>query len=428
MQQLKAQESSSTQEGVLKFKILDLGHNNQIYYAYDDSTPVITMDISFKGAGYALDNNDLGISYALLYMLKQYEVGQNSQKLKNIIEENGIQIEFSIDQENFYISLKTIKQNLKVMQEILQIFLNPKFYDEKLLTQVKENLLQKYKINMGNAHFVANINQNKTLFANSDLDKNPYGNATSHKNITVKNLEKIAQERFTKNNMILSVSGNITQIELEKFYTKITKNLTENFRLRYKPYAHHYKPSEQQHKLAKDQVLIRAYFPSIAKNNSNFYKYYIANYLIGGAGLNSILTKEIREKHGLTYSIYSYFDIYNDFSIWVCEMSTDKNKAEEALKILRATLANIQKHGFSDEEISRAKEYLVGSFDIYFSSNDKVSSYLQDAMLRNISPVLIRNRNNIISSYNAAEINDIVKKFINVENISYLVVGEVEKK
>ena len=122
---------------------------------------------------------------------------------------------------------------------------------------------------------------------------------------------------------------------------------------------------------------------------------------------------------------YSYFDIYNDLSVWVCELSTDKSKYEDALKTLKKVFAKIHKDGFTKDEIDRAKQYLIGNFNIYFNSNEKISSYLQESILRGVSPILIRNRNKIINSYSVEEINQITKKFIIPKNISYITVGEI---
>lgn len=413
----------------LKFKILDIGHNKQLYYSYDDSTPVITLDIAFKNAGYALDQkDDFGLTYSLLYMFKQYELGQDPQKLKNIIEENGIKLDFSADQENFYISAKVIKQNLKTLVNVLNNFLSAKFYDQKILNQTKDNLLQNYKTNLGNAHFLANIKQQELLFEGSDLGNIPYGTKETHDNITLTKLSESIHYRFTKNNMIISVSGNITESKVKTVYDDLTEDLKSRSNLKYTSYKNNYTPKNQNYPLAKEQILIKAYFPSIAKNHNNFYQYYIANHIIGGSGLNSILSREVREKKGLTYSIYSYFDIYNDFSVWVCELSTDRNKYQEALQVLQSVFKEINENGFTEEEVVRAKKYLIGNFNIYFNENEKISSYLQDSMLRGVTPILIRNRNKIINSYSVEDINKTVKKFIVPENISYITIGELEEK
>ena len=44
----------------------------------------------------------------------------------------------------------------------------------------------------------------------------------------------------------------------------------------------------------------------LSRNDKDYFSARIANYVLGGGGFQSRLYKEIREKNGLVYSIYSY--------------------------------------------------------------------------------------------------------------------------
>jgi zinc protease len=56
---------------------------------------------------------------------------------------------------------------------------------------------------------------------------------------------------------------------------------------------------------AQAQVLIGQ--PGIARNDPDFFPLFVGNYILGGGGFVSRLTTEVREKRGLSYSVYSYF-------------------------------------------------------------------------------------------------------------------------
>ena len=43
-----------------------------------------------------------------------------------------------------------------------------------------------------------------------------------------------------------------------------------------------------------------------AKTHEDYYNLMVANYILGGSGFGSWLMEEIREKRGLSYSVYSY--------------------------------------------------------------------------------------------------------------------------
>jgi len=107
------------------------------------------------------------------------------------------------------------------------------------------------------------------------------------------------------------------------------------------------------------------------------------------------------------------------------ELSTDKKNYKKAIKLLKETLTSISQDGLSQEDLDRAKKYLVGSFAIYFNTNEKVSSYLLNAKIKKISPSLIRSRNSIINSYSLEEINQALKKLVRPDEISIVTVGDI---
>ncbi len=285
--------------------------------------------------------------------------------------------------------------------------------------------MQYYEINKGNANFIVNQRYEQILFEGTDFAKNPYGNIKTMSNIELDDLYNFTSNRFTADNFNLVISGNISKQDAIDVYYKIAKNLAKKNKLTYIKYNNQYRYHQENIDIDKEQIVIKAYIPTIAKNHNNYYKYYIANYVIGGSGLNSILSQILREEQGLTYSVYSYFENYNDFSVWVIELSTNKENYQKALKLLNDTLENIAKNGISAEDLQRAKKYLTGSFAIYFNTNERISAFLLDMKLKNISPSIIRTRNNLLNSFELGEINQIIKKLIKPSEISIITAGKL---
>ena len=222
------------------------------------------------------------------------------------------------------------------------------------------------------------------------------------------------------------ISGNISKKEAIAIYQKIEKSIATKHNLSYITFNNQYQTHKENIEIEKDQIVIKAYIPTVAKNHNNFYKYYIANYIIGGSGLNSILSQSLREDNGLTYSVYSYFDNYNDFSVWVIELSTNKKNYSKAIKLLNSTLKKVVNNGIKKEDLIRAKKYLTGSFDIYFNTNARVSAFLLDMKLKSISPSITKTRNNLINSYELDEINQVIKKLVKPKELSIITAGKLK--
>ena len=66
------------------------------------------------------------------------------------------------------------------------------------------------------------------------------------------------------------------------------------------------------------QSVIRFGQSGIKRNDPEFFAAYIMNYVLGGGGFESRLYREVREKRGLAYSVYTYSSRINILgSLWV---------------------------------------------------------------------------------------------------------------
>ena len=102
----------------------------------------------------------------------------------------------------------------------------------------------------------------------------------------------------------------------------------------------------------------------------------MANYIFGGSGFGSMLMREIREKEGLAYSVYSYLQPYEDFGILKIGMQTENKNLKKSLDILKQQITNLKNMDFNDKEVNLAKVGLLRSFKVRFDTNKKILSTL----------------------------------------------------
>lgn len=127
-------------------------------------------------------------------------------------------------------------------------------------------------------------------------------------------------------------------------------------------------PSTQSH------VLLGA--PGMARNDPDYFPLFVGNFILGGSGLISRLSQEIREKQGLSYSVYSYFSPLRQRGPFVMGLQTKNAERARATQLMRATLARFMDEGPSEEELAAAKRNLTGGFPLRIDSNRKIADYL----------------------------------------------------
>ena len=93
------------------------------------------------------------------------------------------------------------------------------------------------------------------------------------------------------------------------------------------------------------------------------------NTLLGG-NMSSRLFQEVREKRGLTYSIYSFLSSYADTGLFGVYAGTTKDELQEVLTLVLQELQRIQAGKIRKEDLSAAKEYLKGGMILSMEGSD----------------------------------------------------------
>ena len=127
-------------------------------------------------------------------------------------------------------------------------------------------------------------------------------------------------------------------------------------------------PASQNH--------IRLATIGMARGDPDYFTLYVGNYILGGGGLVSILSEEIREKRGLSYSVYSYFSPLRVAGPFVLGLQTAADNRDEALRVLRETLSRFVSEGPTSEELEAARLNLSGGFPLRIASNSQMVGYL----------------------------------------------------
>jgi zinc protease len=112
--------------------------------------------------------------------------------------------------------------------------------------------------------------------------------------------------------------------------------------------------------------------PGYKRSDPDFFPLTVGNYILGGGGFVSRLTNEVREKRGLSYSVYSYFAPGLHAGAFTVGMQTRPDQTAQAVKVSREVLARFVAEGPTEAELKAAKDNLVGGFALRIDSNRKL--------------------------------------------------------
>jgi len=86
----------------------------------------------------------------------------------------------------------------------------------------------------------------------------------------------------------------------------------------------------------------------------------LLNNLLGGMGMSSRLNLEIREKHGIAYTIESSYTSFTDTGIFNIYFGTDTEKADKALRLTHKELKKLRDNKLGTVQLHQAKQKFIG--------------------------------------------------------------------
>ncbi|MDQ3385503.1 MAG: insulinase family protein, partial [Actinomycetota bacterium] len=109
-----------------------------------------------------------------------------------------------------------------------------------------------------------------------------------------------------------------------------------------------------------EQVHLAVGVRALSRSDPDRVALAVANQALGG-GLSSRLFQEIRERRGLTYSVYSDATAWSDAGALVVYAATAPARAAEVLGLLHAELDRLASGGISSRELEVAVGGLAGA-------------------------------------------------------------------
>ena len=150
----------------------------------------------------------------------------------------------------------------------------------------------------------------------------------------------------------------------------------------------------------------------------------VMNYVLGGGNFTARLMREIREKRGLTYGIYSSLVNMTAADLIQTNMSASNEKVEEALRVLKDEWASMAKDGVTEEELKDAKSYLTGSLLLQLTSTLDIASVLNDIQRDGLGPDYINRRNELLNALTLGDIKRVAAKLLKPEELTTILVGK----
>jgi zinc protease len=263
-------------------------------------------------------------------------------------------------------------------------------------------------------------------FAQQVFGDHPYGRV-----VTAESLEAVTREalidhhrrHYTARNATVTIVGDADRATAARIAEALTRDLPAGAPMPSLPTPA--MPEAGVHRIPHPsaQAHILAGMPGIAREDPDYYTLLVGNHVLGGSGLVSRLSREVRDERGFAYSVYSYFAPQAVRGPFQIGLQTRGSQAEDALAVVREVLAEFTANGPTAEELSAAKDNIVNGFGLRLDANSKILGYVAMIGFYGLPLDWLDTYTARVEAVDAAAIRDAFSRRIRAEHLAVVIAG-----
>jgi zinc protease len=401
----------------------------KVLFVEDHDIPMLDVAVTLP-AGSSFDEADKsGVAGLTHQLLDAGSEGLSEDEISRGMADIGAQFGGGFDPDRSSMSLRTLSspserdKALDIMARVLQ---HPEF-PEAILAREKVRLIAALKEAETKPESIAAKAFQKAVFGTHPYALLGSGEVDSVEIITVQDLRDFYRAHYQASHAVVAIMGDATRAQAEAIAQQLTAQLPQSATPSAMPnVTMKIAASEQRisHPASQSHILIGA--PGVARGDPDFFPLYVGNYTLGGGGFASRLMEEVREKKGLAYDVYSYFMPLKQPGAFQIGLQTKKEQADEALKLVRNTLADFIAKGPTEKELLAAKQNIIGGFPMRIDSNRKILDYLSVIGFYDLPLTYLDDFTHNIDSVTVAQIRQAFARHVDPQAMATVIVGAPE--
>lgn len=347
-------------------------------------TEAVTIMI-LVGAGSRYEESaQNGISHFLEHMFfKGAKKYKNTKEVSEAIDSVGGEFNAFTGKEYAGYYVKVTKDQLALGIDVLSDMLIHARLDQAEIEKERGVILEEYNMYQDTPMYQIGWSFEQQLFGDQPLGWDQIGTKDVISSLNHEDFKKHMQSLYTPDNIVIALSGNFeTKAALDLIQNSFGKMQGAKSKT-FKPYTNFdgekvfvkNKNTEQSHII----VGVKA---TGMQTPAEWPTKLLATIL--GGNMSSRMFLKIREQQGLCYYISTSTDTYSDIGSLYTRAGVDIQRTPDAIKAIKNEYLLVSQEGVSEEELTKAKNYLKGKLALKLEESDEYAHMLaRQELLRN---------------------------------------------
>jgi zinc protease len=318
-----------------------------------------------------------------------------------------------VQRDEFRGSLRILRDKMDEGFELLRLALNAPRFDADAIERNREQMLTALRRETTNPNDIGNRLWWRTAFPDHPYGRPLNGTLESVPLISRDDLKAYVGNVFARDKLKIGVVGDIDAATLGPLLDKVFGALPAKGKISsVAPVRIDAAGRRIFVDLKVPQAVLNFGGNGIARKDPDFMPAFVLNHIMGGGSFSSRLYKEVREKRGLVYGVYTYLLPLDETALLMGGTQTRAEKADETLELIQSEIKQLIESGPSAEELDKAKSYLKGAYALNFDTSAKIAGQLVQIQLDDVGIDYIERRNSLIEKVTLDDIKRAAKRLL----------------
>lgn len=395
------------------------------WFVQENAIPILNMEVVWKGGASILPKEKAGLAELMASTMDEGAGEMDSKAFQKALADNSISLSFDAGKDTYRGRFKTLSANKEMAFSLFQQAIQDPRFDQEAVDRIRNQLLVSLNRKKTDPNSLAGRAWFDIAFKGHPYAVPTMGNIETMQQLTTQDLHDLKNKQISRNNMVISVIGDISEADLIMYLDKTFADLPEKPDVQdVAEFGSVDGPKTQFIEQNIPQSIIVFGGKGVKRDDPDYYAAYVLNYILGGGGFESRLQNEVREKRGLVYSIYSYLSPFEAAGVHLGGFSTGAENTIKAVELVREELRKIIQDGVTSAELEAAKKYLNGSFGLRLSSNAKIARVMASMQFSKLPITYLDDRKDLIGNVSLEDIKRVAQKLMDPDQMIITVVGQ----
>lgn len=398
----------------------------EAWLVQEESIPFVALEIVFDG-GASLDlPGKRGATNLMMALLEEGSGDLDARSFQEAREALAASYGFDAYDDSVSVSAVFLTENRDEAVALLrEALINPRF-DQDAIDRVRAQVQSILRSDAQDPNSIAGATFDAAAFGDHPYGSSLDGTAETVANLTQDDLFAAHRNALVQGRVYVGAAGDISAEDLGILIDTLIGDLPMDGPALPDPVAFGLEGGTTVVDFETPQSVALFGHAGIERDDDDFFAAYLLNEILGGSGLESRLMREVREKRGLTYGIYTYLVPKDLTEMYLGQVASANSTIAEAIEVVRDEWAKMANEGVTATELEQAKTYLTGAYPLRFDGNADIAGILVGMQSVGLTPDYIANRNDFVNAVTLEDVNRVASELLDPDGLHFVVVGQPE--